>query len=164
MRGWLAVSLCVLALGAGARADQPPPAEARVDDATLLKAINFALTGGDRTTYVFESREQCTVTSSHPSAQEGVQAVETYYLNNVDVSRIEFLKMHSKSQFETEDFIRVQLRGESVVRVTTFAPTTTPALQWTAVSLDLHTDEYQRVIRAWRYIYAHGCKSAKSSF
>ena len=142
------------------------PTRPTYNDDVLLTAINFALSGHDGITYKFSDRLECVVTKDFPSAQQGVQAVETFYLNNIDASRIAFLKMQSKSEYEVENFTRVELHGESVVRENKFdpEPPTLQPLQFTDVTLDLHTTEYDRLVRAWRYIYSHGCKSAKSSF
>ncbi len=37
-------------------------------------------------------------------------------------------------------------------------------LLFTDVTFNFNTGEYDRLTRAWRYIYSHGCTSATSSF
>ena len=134
------------------------------DDGALLKAINFALTGSDRITYSFTDRSTCVVSWKHPSAQDGIDAVDTFYLNNIELSRARWQEMETKTlAFGTTRFIRVQLHGEAAIRSNGFVPAST-TLTANDVTLDLNTAEHDRLVRAWRYIYAHGCKSAQSSY
>jgi hypothetical protein len=99
-----------------AHAAPPSPDTSKENDApnydVLLKAINFALTGGDRITHKFTDRLECVVTSAIPSAEQGVQAIDIFHLNNVDASRITLQKMQRTSQFETTPFVRVELHGD----------------------------------------------------
>jgi hypothetical protein len=141
------------------------------NDDVLLNAINFALTGHDGIRYTFSDRTACVMTHAQPSfdimtnsVTPGVQAVEIFHINNIDVSRIVFTKMQRKSRDAVDYFTRVELHGESVIRENTFEPARGQSLLSNDVTLDLNTTEYDRLVRAWRYIYSHGCKSAKSSF
>jgi hypothetical protein len=155
-----ALAASVLALVLPTRA-----AQQQTDDTALLKAINFALTGRDDITYTFADRLNCVVRWIRPSAQAGVQAVQTFYLNEVDVSRIAFFKITETTQYDKEYLTRVELHGESTIEQNTFDPAVgTQPFELTQTRLDLHTAEYNRVLRAWRYIYAHGCASSKTSF
>lgn len=163
----IAAAVIVLLFGmSSARADESTAREPtpQTDDSTLLRAINFALTGSDSITYVFADRAKCIVSRTHDSSKSPVQAIETFYLDNVDASRITFFRLQPTSARNAEAFLRVELHGETVIRENTFAPTALPATTVTDATLDLHTSEYARVTRAWKYIYAHGCQSAKSSF
>jgi hypothetical protein len=137
---------------------------ATVDDDVLLKAINFALTGHDGITYSFVDRGACVVNWVRGSSETAVQAIQTYHLNSVDASRISIQRMKSTSQFGVESLIRVELHGESVIQENGFTPPETTKFDLNDVTLDLHTTEYDRLMRAWRYIYSHGCKSGRSSF
>lgn len=164
IRFWCLVAIRLLAalfaVLAGGVAEASPPSANDV----LLKAINFALTGSDRTTYSFTDRGACSVSWKRPSAQDGVDAVDAFYINSIDVSRAAWQEMESKTPvFGTSRFIRVELLGETVIRSNGFIPAST-TLSTNDVTLDLNTSERDRLIRAWRYIYAHGCKSARSSY
>jgi len=161
-RGWLWIAL--LASIAAAMVYGVAKAATSAADDSLLKAINFALTGSDRITYSFTERGACVVSWTHPSAEDGVNAVDTFYLNNIDISRAAWQEMQSKSQFGTNRFIRVELHGESAIRENGFIPRASQVLTANDVTLDLHTTERDRLIRARRYVYAHGCKSAHSSY
>jgi hypothetical protein len=72
--------------------------------------------------------------------------------------------MQSESQFGLNPFIRVELRGESAARENGFAPSQGTSSASDDVTLDQNTVERDRLIRAWSYIYTHGCKSARSSY
>lgn len=161
-RGWLWIAVLaaiVATIAYGVAKASPPDA-----DDTLLKAINFALTGSDRVTYSFVNRVTCIVEYSQPSSEPGIQAVDTFYLNHIDLSRITWQEMESKSQYGTDRIIRVQLHGETVIREHSFVPPAATVWPLNDEALDLKTTERDRLIRAWRYIYTHGCKSAHSSY
>lgn len=163
------VGLCITVIlwfGLISPADSAPATAPSGSDDVLLNAINFALTGFDGIEYRFIDRPGCIVSKSIPSTQPGVQAVETFYLNNIDASRIRLQKMQETSQYDTTPAARIELHGESVVRENAFdpQPPNLEPMRSTNVTLTLNTGEYDRLARAWRYIYAHGCKSAKSSF
>lgn len=87
-----------LAHGAQSSRSTSKQSEALNDD-VLLNAINFALTGTDGIRYAFTDRPECVVTKAQPSAQQGIQAIEIFHLNNIDASRIVLQKMQSKSDF-----------------------------------------------------------------
>ena len=58
----IAAAVIVLLFGmSSARADESTAREPtpQTDDSTLLRAINFALTGSDSITYVFADRAKC---------------------------------------------------------------------------------------------------------
>jgi hypothetical protein len=133
-------------------------------DAVLLKAINFALTGSDRIAYVFTNRAACVVSWSHPSAEDGVQAIDTFFLNQIDATRTTVQVLTSTTQFGVEKLARVVLHGETAIRENSFSPPRGIALTGNDVTLDLPTSEYDRLGRAWYYIYSHGCKSTHSSY
>src|ERR1700733_10421210 len=98
-------------------------------DDVLLTAINFALTGGDYKQYSFSDRANCIVVEMHASAQQGVQVVQTFHLNNINASRIRFEKYTAASQVDVTHGVNVYLRGEMVVRESAFSPSSdTPIL------------------------------------
>jgi hypothetical protein len=117
----------------------------------VLKAINFALTGVDEITFKFLDEAACVVTNARP----GTRSVDTFYLNAIDASHTKFLLVRQTTTGQT----RVELHGESAIRETTLRPA-----RQLETTLSLNTLEHDRVMRAWKYIYANGCTSAKSSF
>jgi hypothetical protein len=136
-----------------------------IGDGTLLKAINFALTGSDYIKYAFTERRSCVVSWTRPSVDPKILAVETFHINNIDASRVRFQKIKKADQFSAEDFVRVELHGESVIQENGFIPPVENVfMRFNDLQLDLHTNEMDRLMRAWQYIYAHGCKSGQSSF
>ena len=164
MRRRNVIATAFVAWAVVASAAEPPKKPVIVDPEVLLKAINFALTGYDGIGYVYVDQAECIVSWTRPSTQPGVQVIDTFHLNNVDASRIKFVKMKSTFESEVTYFHRIELYGESVIRENSFSPSTTPPLYWDDVTLDVQTTEHDRLVRAWHYIYTHGCKSARSSF
>ena len=157
--------LGVFAAGGWAAAPQSQPGAGEgPHEATLLKAINFALTGTDYEYFVFTDHPNCIVTSTRPTTQPGVQIIETYYLNSINAARIAIHKIKTESQLGVAYSTQVELHGESVIREIKYQPATGPVIPANSAELDLQTTEYDRVVRAWKYIYAHGCKGAVSSF
>jgi clan AA aspartic protease (TIGR02281 family) len=129
-----------------------------VDNNTFLKAVAFALTGDDSTHVsdwddcVFQIKVGAPI------------SVLTFHLNNVDPARIR-VAMAEQSATETD----VRIFGEGVV-VDEYGPdpnsATAPKVlthhtQWSVLT---HTSEYDRLLRAWKYIYSHGCTGHTSSF
>ncbi|MFI4890952.1 MAG: TIGR02281 family clan AA aspartic protease [Steroidobacterales bacterium] len=138
---------------------QPRTAVRKYTD-VLLKAVAFALAGDD-TTHV-EAGTDCTF-------QIPVFAATlTFHLNNVDPARIRFERPNLHSQ------TRVQIFGERVVVDRDGEASDETMIggryydggltHYTTFIIVAHTTEYQRMLRAWRYIYAHGCDGMKSSF
>jgi hypothetical protein len=145
----LATYLALVTVGLNAEAETPT-ASAPMESGALLKAINFALDGVDATSWHFTDRAQCIVERTQPT---GKNAVKTFFLNNIDAKRTKF-ELHTSDK-EAERFMRVQLYGEQAI----VAPQAVNHF-----SLDVRTDERERLMRAWKYIYENGCTSAKSSF
>jgi hypothetical protein len=160
------VALGVLALAATSAAYSDP-----MGRDVLLRAINFALTGtADK--YAFDDTGTCTVHRGE----------EFFYLDHVDASRITFEKK-SKEELpslgtnqvgmEVREWIEVTLHGEEVVyenRIPSYRENgrgerfNDPPIRKADITLKLETKEADRLIRAWKYVYTHGCKSSSSSF
>jgi hypothetical protein len=79
----IAAITTLLAPSGEPRASDSISASASADHDTLLKAINFALTGADPIVFQFSDEASCVVTTAHA----GTRTVETSYLNAIDVSR-----------------------------------------------------------------------------
>jgi hypothetical protein len=176
----LVAGLLVLLIGSGSACLLPmtsataaPPSPTPASPETLLKAINFALQGKDVARYVWKSRPDCVVVSD--ATFSGVHTIEVLYLNRVDASRIRVKPYSLRNPAgRIENYVEVELHGEDTIReYTSDEPKTAsadtqaimkalaPPTEW---SYTLETNEPDRVVRAWKYIYAHGCRSAHSSF
>jgi hypothetical protein len=142
----------------------------RPDRDVLLKAINFALTGSDATSFEFEDVNDCRVIRETSKGNDQYHSIEVFHFNNIDAGRIVVNKYQLKYSDHVEDWVDVQLHGEDVVRedratrvYASLGQTVGPTKE-NEYKYSLHTSEYDRLVRALRYIYAHGCKSATSSF
>jgi hypothetical protein len=161
---WLAISAAAVATAAP---KEPPAAQGKVDPDTLLRAINFALLGTDTPSFKWKSAEDCVVIS----VTDGTAATftEVLHLNNVNFSRISIRQYQLKYSDHVEDYVEVGLHGEDVVRESTMEPKSAdvphlePGTQM-EYTYKRQTKEYERMVRAWKYIYSHGCRSARSSF
>ena len=143
-----------------------PPA---ADSETLLKAINFALLGSDDRVYSWRSVGDCVVVSE--ADNPNFRSVEVLHLNNVDAARLRVGQYSlSFKDGHTEHYVKVELHGEDTIRdyalqnkaageTSLPEPSSTTSWEYTRQTL-----EHDRMVRAWRYVYAHGCKSAHSSF
>jgi clan AA aspartic protease (TIGR02281 family) len=128
-------------------------------DSSLLRAVAFALTGDDNAHV-----------SDWPDCVFQVKVgspvvVLTFHLNNIDPERIRISKNESTSTTDVHIF------GEGVV-VDAYigrdpkAPANVPDVlthhsHWSVMA---QTEESDRLLRAWQYIYAHGCRGQNSSF
>jgi hypothetical protein len=140
------------------------------------KALAFALTGSDGTIVVPISREKCIFRVGD----------ETYYLNKVHVDRISYRRVQEKTRFYDRIYYEIELHGDDVVYEKSshtkrsgnpllkeieeeflkrdpnfFSP---KLIRQHDHKLHISTTEEERLVRAWRYIYANGCKGAKSLF
>jgi hypothetical protein len=124
------------------------------DDA-ILTAVAFALTGDD-TAHIQDWPDCVYVLKS----QSPPGMVLTFRLNNIDPERLKVVEI---GDTETD----IHLSGEDTI-VDEYGGNTlggNGALihhsQWT---LKISTHESERLLRAWRYIYSHGCAGRKGSF
>lgn len=158
-----------------------PPAQA--DEAIFLKAVNYFFTGDelrgvgvvDRANCIFEVKDNSTVNNSLDKTLKYI-----IRLNNVDRARSKI--SHVLDQSYGYHSVQVVLRGEGVAELpaapahmvpvfSPFAPAEPDALVpereasvRSEYTFSVSTDEFDRVVRAWNYIYSHGCKEQKSSF
>ena len=144
---------------------------ARADTDVLLRAVGFALTGSDSSKVAVISRSECIF------RVDGA----TYRLNNVETDRLYIRPWTDK--LTGAQYLRVTLHGDAPVyeadiepmfdekdpvfksllktRPELFAPRRIVENEWTT---GLNTTEKDRVVRAWRYIYSHGCLGKRSPF
>jgi hypothetical protein len=128
-----------------------------VSDEALLKAINVALFVHGGIVYRFQDRSTCTVTDRSKSRER----FETFYLNNIDASKIT-VKPSSLLAVDTYvKSIQISISGQKPVYRQHAVWPFQPEMQ-IAHTLEFGTDmgDVPRVIRAWWFLYSHGCKSA----
>jgi hypothetical protein len=141
-----------------ARSTVPPvhhPTTAPADDSALLKAVAFALTGEDGAHVTVVDRANCIFQYVDNNT------LFTLHLNNIDVARMAIQR--------DGEMVNVTIFGESVVAdwapgggQPSFLEATTPG-HVTHFGFR-YAVEYQRTVRAWKFIYSHGCTGHKSSF
>ena len=143
-------------------------AETANSQESLLRAVSFALTGSDGRAVETVDRARCIFTVGG----------RTVHFSNIDTSRLVFTPW----QYPYGAVIEVQVHGPSTV-VETYSqahPTGTELDSYLLARdpwafepknnenadyvFEVETTEGERLRRAWRYIYAHGCKSFKSPF
>jgi hypothetical protein len=114
----------------------------------LLQAISFAITGSDATPVIILDRRDCVFRLE----------ANTYYFNNIDPTRVTFLNFTRPVR---GDYTRVGIHGKAkVIDMVSSGQTFSHA----DYELMVVTNEPARLIRAWQYIYANGCKGATSPF
>jgi hypothetical protein len=109
--------------------------------------VSFVLTGSDGQKIEAVDRKSCVFRLD----------ARTYYLNNIIADRITVQKWTR----QRGDYIRVGLYGKAKVMEETYAGTVSPVMDH---ELFVDSPDYDRVVRAWKYIYANGCKPAVSRF
>jgi hypothetical protein len=136
---------------------------------TLLKAVSFALTGRDDTVVMAEDLQNCVFRIERQQrGSDDQMPSEVFYLNNVDQSRLIIEKR--LNVLNGQQYAVVEIFGEVTVyedRATysSGSPTTFAASTKSShTSIPVHTREYGRLARAWKFIYSHGCMGAKSAF
>jgi hypothetical protein len=155
---WGAIFAVFLSLTSGARAD------------TLTEAIAFAVTGSDGAKVAAVNQAQCIFKVEN----------DTYYFNNIYVDRITFqlrqnriygpsieIELHGKLKVVDEYSAPAKNDGSPIMmemaqrRPDFFKPHIFPRIDHT---LSVSSSEFERVRRAWAYIYANGCTGQKSPF
>jgi hypothetical protein len=145
-----------------------------VDARDLLKAVGFALTGTD-------DAEVGVVDRRHWIFAIGT---EVFFLNNVEVDRLDLRSVVSAKRLDYgEEYVLSDLHGGAAVYENATQVTFDPTNQLDVAirqnkpdffepkrfrsnehPLVLHTREADRVKRAWKFIYSHGCSGARSRF
>jgi len=121
-------------------------APAHAEDA-LTQAISFAITGS-------EGRQVDVVDKKNCVFRMGVR---TYFLNNVLTNTITF-QPYTR---QIGNYTRVGVHGKSKIMEEVYQGVAQPV---TDVDLMVESPDHARIIRAWQYIYAHGCKGQTSPF
>jgi len=147
----------------------PHAAMANVDDEVLLKAVAYVLTGDDVGPVGVVDRPNCVFEFDHNFG--GPSLHEIAHLNNVDRTRSKIQRITTGDR--SQPGVKITLRGEQVIEFPPIPPsdlgdgfvvTGSPAKFASEETIVLRTDESQRVLRAWDYIYSHGCKGRASAF
>jgi hypothetical protein len=157
-----------------------PVAHAIAADEVLLRAVGFGVTGSDDAKVEVIDASNCVFRVK----------TEVFHLNNVQVDRLQVQSWKATNAFGERHYVTVALHGDATVYEKTdapllverssdnanmkeferlmrksqpdaFKPSRTVSNERT---LELATSEYDRVVRAWQYIYSHGCNGSKSPF
>lgn len=144
--------------------------QAGAQSAALMNAVAFALTGNDASPVHVIDQANC-VFMIRPESVDGKVVGEIFHLNNVQTDRITIQPFHNA----IDQWLRVELRGASTVYEYTgnhpewfadplYRMSTGRPREASSYTLTLSTTEYDRMVRAYQYIYQHGCKGSKSLF
>jgi len=143
---------------------------AQATEDALLKAVAFALTADDATPVWADNRANCVFRLENMGATRNGTYI--YYLNNIDPTRTAIAPYATFHEGRAiSESLHVDLFGERTIREYRFPAFKIGEMamhasrgEETKVTLELDTREHERVARAWKYIYSHGCKGHKSSF
>ncbi len=153
------------------------PASAEPD--AFQSAVAFALTGRDDKPIRVIDSANCIFSIN---VGFGVNAgEEIFHLNNVQIDRLKMQEtFEPRPLVDTNKHLTIELHGNDTVyentKVSTIdgevgrllaqrgQPTIFGPTRSNEHRLSIITSEVDRVARAWKYIYAHGCKGQKSSF
>jgi hypothetical protein len=138
----------------------------RADD-VLLQAVSFAITGSDATEVVVVDRKQCVFKIKN----------DTYYLNNIYTDRISIESWKNKLN---DRWVTIALHGKKKIidhgRKYSGSETDQTMMRAdpnyfsggptsvTDETLRISTTESNRIVKAWQYVYATGCKGITSPF
>ena len=114
---------------------------AAADDA-LLQAVSFFITGSDASAVTAIDRAQCIFRVRDT----------TYFFNNIDTGRLSWSRWENGFGAQWTYF---ELHGKGKVVEDAQGAATDRTLR-------VASGEKDKLLRAWQYIYSHGCKEAKS--
>jgi hypothetical protein len=135
----------------------------------LLQAVSFAVTGSDANRVVPVDLANCIFRVKS----------NTYHFNNIYTDRISFQNLENKLG---RVWTTVDLHGKQKIADISTASVQEPPLltkdlnnyyrevyeanstSYADYSLQIVTRESARLVKAWQYIYANGCKGMKSPF
>jgi hypothetical protein len=133
------------------------PCISRAQSDPFLEAVAFALTGDDNAKVQVIVRANCVF---------GIKN-EVFRLNNVHIDRVTTAEV----SWQGLKHLEVELHGRPRRRKgIAHAKKDDPAAfqrrhtKSNEHKIVMYTTERERVIRAWQYLYAHGCSGAKSPF
>src|SRR4051812_20754827 len=118
---------------------------ARSDD--LVQAVAFGITGSDAEPVEVIDRKNCVFR----------MGLRTYFLNNVLTNSMTFQPFTR----QIGNYTRVGIRGKTKVIEEVYQGVAQPVTQQEIMVV---SPDHSRIIRAWQYIYSHGCKGQTSPF
>jgi len=128
----------------------------------FMRAVRFSLTGWDEASITEEGPASCVfrqVDITYPKDQE------FFYLNNVDRSKIQFRWRQELFADAWVPLADITLVGDQPVyeyRPADGSPR--KQVKTNRYKLTIYSiADYQRLVRSWKYIYAHGCTGSPSS-
>jgi hypothetical protein len=155
------------------------PMRSFANDDVFTKAVTFALTGSDSSDVKIVDRAACIFSISN-GTKGNHNGDKIFHLNNVDLGRLKISTNAESyprgSMYAMIKGLTITLHGEATVYEDTEIYQVPPEVSQAYgkdhigptsandYTIGLYTDEYNRVVRAWKYIYTHGCKGSKSSF
>jgi len=173
MRQLVIAPLLLLAAAAPVLAQRDP----------FLPTVAFALTGDDDAKVLPVDRTHCVFSVGDPDRK-----METFYLNNIQVDRLVFNRSVRKNNVGEFPLTTVELHGNATVyesdetkeplKEGAFDPALARQMKKTDPNvfsakptrshttsnehtLSIYTGDHERLVRAWKYIYANGCSGQK---
>jgi hypothetical protein len=145
----------------------------------LLRAVGFALTGSDDAEpKIIGNPADCVFSITRTKSTSFT--TDVFHLNNIHIDRIK-VEGH-ENRLTNQRWLTLELHGDDTIFEETsqarddgsdlmralheanpnlFKPS---SQNYKEHELDLATDDADRVKRAWRYIYTHGCTGKQSPF
>jgi hypothetical protein len=158
---------CVFAVGAVFLLGGPVWAETD----SLMRALGFALTGGDDADLKVIDRANCVFAIKN----------ELFHLNNVYTDRIEIQGSQKQRLGVLEQWLTVTLQGGEIIFEKTVEPPTDDGSEltrqmrvespemfkphhyaYTLYELYLPTNDQDGMKRAWQYVYSNGCSGKRA--
>jgi hypothetical protein len=118
---------------------------AHADD--MVQAVSFAITGRDGSMVDVVDKKNCVFR----------MGARTYFLNNIMINSITFQAFTR----QIGNYTRVGIHGKSKVMEEVYQGVAQPVTDY---ELMVESPDHARIIRAWQYVYAHGCKGMTSPF
>lgn len=143
------------------------------DPAVMLNAMNFVLTGSDRPMYHSLDGALCTVILEQGARDFPGYEATVVHFDNIDPSRVTLQKSDVKYPLDPEPqhWVITEIHGAGIVRDTrgvTKSEGSTPGGPYNNPLSDytfkFESTEYDRLVRAWKFIFTHGCKGSGSGF
>jgi len=162
----------LLLLNESQKAAEAPPAPAGMlstptvmstkPDDVFQRTVAYLLTGDELGEIKSLNRRNCVIETPHRIWPNAPDLVEVIHLDNVDRARSSIRSFSDVPKNRVD----ITLSGERVVdylarpayKAGKLEGPGEPAHSSSEDTISLYTDEYARVLRAWEYIYSHGCK------
>jgi len=135
----------------------------------FLDAVYFALTGSDNSSYLHViDRVNCIFATNEMNYTDfsfshgTLSGKNIFYLNNVDIDRLTYRPMQNGLGLR---WIEVELHGETpVFEHVSINGQTRSSTNSNSYTLQVYSQEKDRLVRAWQYVYTYGCQGKKSPF